>query len=146
MAFAKTMARIKWADLPSKATTHCVALRMPGEMPSGKQTLDLLARYMRSLHPGWTYALTINRESGAHEVWCGFPSPHDAEAFANAINAQSQLSDGWATRHVSADDACFARIQAAAPPARIKRAKPVEPDPRASRVTARMRRRNYEGI
>ena len=111
-----------------------------------KTNVDLMARYTRSLHPGWTYALTINRESGAHEIWCGFPSPHDAEAFAKAINAQSQLSDGWATRHVSADDACFARIQAAAPPARTKRAKPAEPDPRASRVTARMRRGNYEGF
>ena len=140
------MARIKWADLPSKATTHCVVLRVPGEIPSGKQTLDLMARYMRSLHTGWTYALTINRQSGAHQILCGFPRPNDAEAFAKAVNAQSQLSDGWATMHViTADEACFARIQAAAPPAR-KRARSAQPDPRASRLTARMRRRNYESF
>ena len=118
-----------------------------GEMPPGKQTLDLKARYIRSLHPGWTYALTISRESGGHELWCGFPNPVDAEAFAKAINAQSQLSDGWATRRVlTADDARFAQIQAAAPRPSMKRAKPAEPERRLSRVTARQRRRNYDGL
>jgi hypothetical protein len=121
-----------------------VALRMPGEMPSGKQTLDLMARYMRSLHPGWTYALTINRESGAHEIWCGFPNPHDAKAFAEALNAQSQLSDGWATKYIL-DEAGFGRIQSAAPLPRKKH--PPIPDERPwSRVTARTRRRNYERL
>jgi hypothetical protein len=131
---------------PEQGHYYCVVLRMPGEMPFGKQTLDLMARYVWSLHPGGAYALTINRQSGAHEIWCGFPSPRDAETFAKAINAQSQLSEGWATRHVViADDACFDRIQAATPPAR-KRAKPAEPDRLASRVTARSRRQNYEGL
>ena len=124
---SQAMARIKWSDLPSKAATHCVVLRMLGEIPSGKPMLDLMARYMWSLHSGWTYALIINRESGVDEIWCGFPNCHDAEAFAKAINAQSQPSDGWATRRVlTVDDASFAQIEAAAPPPGTKRVKPTQ--------------------
>jgi hypothetical protein len=143
----KAMARIKWSELPSKATTHCVVLRMLGEMSSGKQTLDLMARYVGTLHLGGTFALAISRASGAHEIWCGFPKPHDAEALARAINAQSQLSDGWATKYVlTADDACFDQIESAAPPPGMKRAKQPHPERRASQITARQRRWNHEGL
>ncbi len=139
------MARIKWSDLPSRASTHCVVMRLAGEIFSGKQTLDLMARYMRLLHSDWTYALTISRESGEREIWCGFGHSCDAVAFAKAINAKSEPSDGWATKRVlTADDAYFVLIQAAAPPPDRKRAKPAELERRGSQITVRMRRRNYE--
>ena len=142
------MSRMKWSDLPSRATTHCVALHILGEMPSGKSTVDLMVRYIRALNTDWRYALTISREAGGHEIWCGFPNPHDAEAFAIAINAQSQQSDGWATKHavIAADEAFFDRIMASASPPQPRRPRPAEPEWLGSRVSAQMRRRNYEGL
>ena len=115
---------------------------MPGKESTAKQTMELIARYLRYTNPGGTYALTISRETGTDELWCGFSVREDADAFAKDLHAQFLPTPEWATgRLVILDADTLAHIEARTPQLYQRpHRKKDEEGPREPRVTARLPR------
>ena len=108
--------------LLNKDSIHCVVTRLSARGQPARQILDLLAQLIHSLRPCGVYALIENREPGMSEIWCGFSTREDVEAFAEAVDAKSLAADGWASRRrLILDDKRLARIACAAPLPGIKR-------------------------